>query len=185
MRKLIVFNFTSLNGYFKDRSGDTGWHQHGAEENDFAIKKLETGSTLLFGRVTYEMMSSYWPTPAALQHNPSLAKGMNQADKIVFSTKLKKADWHNTRVIRTDMIQEVKNLKKQSGNEMTVLGSGSISSQLAEHGLIDEYQIMIDPILIGQGVSLFGNIQQPRALQLHSVREFNSGVVLLTYQPKN
>ena len=91
MRKVIVFNFVTLNGYLEGPKGDISWHRHGAEENEYAAENLKSGSTLLFGRVTYEMMASYWPTPLAIKNDPIVAKGMNNADKIVFSRTLKKS----------------------------------------------------------------------------------------------
>jgi tryptophan-rich sensory protein len=96
MRKLTVFNFVTINGYFKGSKGDISWHRHGAEENEYAAASLKSGNTLLFGRVTYEMMASYWPTPVAIKNDPIVARGMNNADKIVFSRTLKKAEWDNT-----------------------------------------------------------------------------------------
>ena len=90
MNKLIAFNFITLNGYFKGPNGDIGWHRHGAEENEYAAEMLKFGSTLLFGRVTYEMMASYWPTPVAVKNDPIVAVKMNNANKIVFSRTLKR-----------------------------------------------------------------------------------------------
>ena len=92
MRKLTVFNFVTLNGYFEGPKGDISWHKHGADENEYAIEKLGTGNMLLFGRVTYEMMAGYWPTPDAIKNDPVVAERMNSAEKIVFSRTLKMQD---------------------------------------------------------------------------------------------
>ncbi len=100
MRKVSVFNFVTLNGYFKGPKGDISWHKYGAEENEYAAKMLKSGNTLLFGRVTYEMMASYWPTPVAIKNDPIVAEGMNNADKIVFSRTLKKVEWNKTKLVR-------------------------------------------------------------------------------------
>lgn len=148
MRKVIAFNFITLNGYYKGPKGDISWHRHGEEENEYAARGLQSGSTLLFGRVTYEMMAGYWPTPDAINAIPEVAAGMNNADKIVFSRTLKKAAWNNTRLVKNNMEEEIRKLKQLPGNDMTVLGSGSIVTQLAEVGLIDEYQLMIDPVAL-------------------------------------
>jgi dihydrofolate reductase len=184
MRKLIVFNFVTLDSYFEGpKKGDISWHRHGAEENAYAAEGLKSGSTLLFGRVTYEMMASYWPTPAAIKNDPIVAAGMNKADKIVFSRTLKKAEWNNTRLVKDNIVEEVRKMKRMPGKDMTVLGSGSIVTQLAEQGLIDEYQIMVDPVVIGDGTPIFKGIKHKLDLKLTRTRTFQSGVVLLCYQP--
>ncbi len=181
MGRLGVFNFVSLNGFFKGPGGDISWHVHGTEENEYAAESLKSGSILLFGRVTYEMMAGYWPTPLALQNNPTVAEGMNNAEKIVFSRSLKKAEWKNTRLVRGNLPDEVRRLKASEEKDLTVLGSGSIVTQLAEHRLIDEYQIMIDPVVLGEGTPVFNNIKQKLNLKLTGTRTFKSGVVLLSY----
>ena len=181
MGKLGAFNFVTLNGYFKGPKEDISWHKHGAEESEYAAEGSKSGSTLLFGRVTYEMMASYWPTPDAFKNMPDVAAGMNSSDKIVFSRTLKNAGWSNTRLVKDKMVEEVKKLKK-AGKDMTLLGSGSIITQLAEHGLIDEYQIMVDPIALGEGTPLFKGIQHRLDLKLTNTKIFKSGVVLLCYE---
>jgi dihydrofolate reductase len=112
-----------------------------------------------------------------------MAAGMNRAEKIVFSRTLDSADWHNTRIIRDNMVEQIRQLKQNPGNDLTLLGSGSILTQFADHGLIDEYQIMLDPVAIGQGTPLFNDISRPLDLKLTMSRTFKSGVVLLHYQP--
>ncbi len=183
MRKLSAFIFITLNGCYKGPGGDIGWHRHGEEEGEYSAESLRDENTLIFGRVTYDMMASFWPTPAAAESMPRVAEGMNKAEKIVFSKTLQKADWENTRIISEDMVEEVKRLKGFPGNNMTILGSGSIVTQLAEHGLIDHYEIMIDPVAIANGTSLFQGITRNLDLKLISVRTFKSGVVLLSYEP--
>ncbi|MEO5570623.1 MAG: dihydrofolate reductase family protein [Bacteroidia bacterium] len=183
MRKLTAFNFITLNGFFKGLNADISWHRHGGEEGEFSSESLKSGNTLLFGRVTYEMMSGYWTTPMAMQNTPEVAEGMNSADKIVFSKTLKKADWKNTTLIRTNIVEEIKKLKKLQGNDMTILGSGSIITLFAEHDLIDVYSIMIDPVAIGEGTPLFNNVSHKLDMELTATRTFKSGVVLLNYRP--
>ncbi len=183
MRKLTAFNFVTLNGYYKGPRGDISWHRHGAEENEFAAENLKSGNTLLFGRVTYEMMAGYWPTPVAIKNDPIVAAGMNAAEKIVFSRTLKKAEWNNTRLVKDNIVEEIKKMKQQSGKDMTLLGSGSIVTQFAEQGLIDEYQIMVDPVVLGNGTPMFKGIKRKLDLKLIRTRTFKSGVVLLCYQP--
>jgi dihydrofolate reductase len=183
MRKLLVFNFITLDGYYKGPNEDISWHRHGAEENAYAAESLEAGSTLLFGRKTYEMMASYWPTPVAVKNDPIVAGGMNQAEKIVFSRTLTTAAWNNTRLVKENMLEEIQKMKQQPGKDMTVLGSGSIVTQLAQAGLIDKYQFMVDPVVLGAGTPIFKGIRHKMDLKLIATRTFKSGVVLLCYEP--
>lgn len=182
--RLTAFVFTTLNGYFEGPGkGDISWHRHGEEENEFAGQGLESKNILLFGRVTYELMAGYWPTSVAIENNPIVAKRMNNAEKIVFSKTLKKAEWDNTKLIKEDITGEIKNMKETSGKDMTLLGSGSILTLFAEKGLIDEYQVMVDPVVLGSGTPLFKNIQGKLDLELTKTRIFKSGTVLLCYKP--
>jgi dihydrofolate reductase len=128
------------------------------------------------------MMASYWPTPEAMKNDPAVAAGMNRAEKIVFSRTLKKPAWNNTRLVKTNIAKEVRKLKHE-GKTMTILGSGSIVTQLAQLGLIDEYQIMIDPVALGNGTTLFKGLKGKLDLKLKGTKAFKSGVVLLSYQP--
>ena len=182
MRKLSVFIFVSLDGYYKGLNEDISWHRHGAEENQYAADMLEAEHILLFGRKTYEMMAGYWPSEMALQNDPEVAQGMNSAQKIVFSSSLQKASWENTTVMNGDLVSEIENLKAQPGPQLHLLGSGILLTQLAAAGLIDEYQIMTDPVAIGQGTSIFEGLSQPLNLQLQSSRTFGSGTVLNVYR---
>jgi dihydrofolate reductase len=129
------------------------------------------------------MMKSYWPTPQAIKDNPLVADGMNKAEKIVFSRTLDRVDWNNSKLIRQNISEEVRKMKAIPGKDMTVLGSGSIISQFADEGLIDEYLIMVDPVALGEGTPIFHGIRQKLDLQLTGTRTFSSGVVLLTYRP--
>jgi len=183
MRKLVVFNFLTLNGYFEGPGGDLSWHRHGEEESQFASESAGKSGVLLFGRITYEHMAAVWPTPMAMQQNPGVAEGMNKAEKIVFSRTLKTADWNNTRVINGDLVKEARRLKEAPGKDMCLLGSGSILTQLADAGLIDEYQFMVDPVALGSGTPAFKGLKKKLDLRLVSTRKFSSGVMLLNYQP--
>jgi len=182
MRKLSSFTFITLDGYYKGENNDISWHKHGQEEGEFSAESLKNESTLLFGRVTYEMMSSFWPSPMAFESFPEVAEGMNKAEKIVFSKTLNTVDWKNTKLIKGDLIEEIKTIKASPGNDLTILGSGSIVTQLADQGLIDEFQIMIDPLAIGAGTPLFQGLTHSLNLRLVSSRTFKSGVVLNSYE---
>jgi dihydrofolate reductase len=184
MRKLIVFNMVSLDGFFVDGKGDMSWaHKHDAEWNAFASGNASDSGVLVFGRITYQLMASYWPTPMATQNSPAVAKGMNEMPKIVFSRTLDIASWSNTKLLKGVLATEVRNLKKQSGPGMVILGSGSIVSQLAQENLIDEYQLAVSPIVLGKGRTLFEGLKEKLTLKLTSLRTFGNGTVFACYQP--
>jgi dihydrofolate reductase len=183
MRKLSVFNFITLNGYFKGINEDISWHRHGDEESAFASEGAQTQSVLLFGRKTYEMMASYWPTPQAMKDAPAVADGMNKSEKIVFSKTLTAATWKNTRLVKDNIVEEVRKLKQTAGNDLTVLGSGSIITQFAAAGLIDDFQFMVDPVVLGEGSTMFQGLPEKLDLKLTQTKSFKSGVVLLCYKP--
>lgn len=183
MGKVTVFNFMTLDGYFEGPKRDISWHQHDAEGTEYALEGLKSGNTLLFGRVTYELMASYWPTPMAIKNDPIVAEGMNKADKIVFSRTLKKVDWNNTRLVKGNIEAEIRKMKQLPGKNMTVLGSGSIVTRFAEQGLIDEYQLMVDPVALGRGTPIFKGIKHRLNLKLRTTRTFRNGNVLLCYEP--
>ena len=184
MAKLSVFNFVSLDGYYKDANNSTDWHQHGGkEEGEFSDEGAQSGSILIFGRKTYKMMAGFWPTPMAYEMFPKVADGMNKSEKIVFSKTLKKVDWANTKLVSTDLVKAIKKLKTGE-KDMTILGSGSIVTQLADAGLIDTYMFMVDPIAIGKGTSIFKGMKRQLNLKLVSSRPFKSGVILNQYEPQ-
>lgn len=184
MPKLIVFNSISVDGYFTDPKGDMSWaHQNDPEWRDFTNQNVSGDSgILLFGRVTYEMMASYWPTPQAKQQFPEVAERMNRAQKVVFSKSMDKASWNNTRLFKGDLVNEVRKLKGSSEG-IVILGSGTIVSQLAQANLIDEYQLVVNPIVLGEGRTLFEGMKNKLRLKRTQSRTFKNGNVLLTYEP--
>ena len=184
MPRVMVFNQVSLDGYFTDKKGDMSWaHKDDPEWNAFASENAKGGGVLLFGRKTYEMMASFWPTPAALEQMPAVAEGMNNLPKVVFSRTLDKATWKNTKLVKGDLVAEVRKMKKAPGGDMVILGSGTIVSQLTQAGLIDEYQFVVDPIVLGQGRTLFEGVKDKLNLKRTNARTFRNGNVVLTYQP--
>src|SRR6185369_77378 len=106
---------------------------------------------LMFGRVTYEMMESYWPTPQAYKNDPVVAEGMNQMQKIVFSKTLDEVSWKNTKLVKRGLAAEVRKLKKEPGKDIVIMGSGTIVSQLTKEALIDSYQLVEIPVVLGKG----------------------------------
>jgi dihydrofolate reductase len=128
-------------------------------------------------------MAGYWPTPYAIKNDPIVAERMNNLPKVVFSRTLDKASWNNTKLIKGDMAAEMRKMKKEPGKDMAILGSGSIVSQLAQEGLIDEYQIAVNPVVLGQGRTMFDGIKEKLTLKLTKTRTFGNGNVLLCYEP--
>jgi dihydrofolate reductase len=186
MRKLIVFNNVSLDGYFAGENGDISWAHSGnddAEWNAFVAENASGGGQLLFGRITYELMAGYWPTPQAIKNDPVVAEGMNSMPKVVFSRTLEKASWNNTKLVKSDIASEIRKMKKEPGEGMAILGSGSIVSQLAQEGLIDEFRIVVNPVVLGKGKTMFDGISEKLNLKLTKSRTFSNGKVLLCYEP--
>jgi dihydrofolate reductase len=186
MRELVAFINVTLDGYFAGPNGDLGWAHEGKQDtewNAFVAENAQSGGQLLLGRVTYDLMASYWPTPQAMQNDPVVAEGMNNLPKVVFSRTLDKASWKNTKLVKGDMAAAVRKLKQEPGEGMAILGSGSVVSQLAQAGLIDEYQIVVNPVVLGEGKTLFAGIKEKLNLKLTRTRTFANGNALLCYEP--
>lgn len=184
MRRLVVFNQVSLDGYFVDAKGDMSWaHKTDPEWTAFAGENARgSGGELLFGRITYELMASYWPTQAAREADPVVAEGMNRLPKVVFSRTLDTVSWSNTRLVKGGLVEEVRRMKQASGGDLVILGSGTLVSQLAREGLIDRFQLVVNPLVLGKGRTLFEGIQERFALKLKKTRAFQNGNVLLDYE---
>lgn len=182
MRKLFAFNMVTLDGFFEGPNHDINWHNADEEFNEFAIEQTQTIGVILFGRVTYELMASYWPTAAAQADDPEVAHLMNTLPKVVVSRTLEKADWQNTRLIRDNVAQEIQKLKDAPGNDLAVFGSADLLASLMGMNLVDEHRVMVNPVLIGRGTPLFRNLEQTVNLKLVGTRLFRSGNVLLTYR---
>ena len=183
MRKLAVFNTVSLDGYFVDDKADMSWaHKQDPEWNAFVQGNAGGRGELVFGRVTYDMMASFWPGPQAMQMMPEVAAGMNAMPKVVFSRTMEKASWNNTRLFKGDLADEVRRLKQESGPDMVILGSGSIVAQLTSAGLIDQFQVVISPIVLGKGRTMFEGVADRPRLKLIRTRAFENGNVVLWYE---
>ena len=183
MRRIIWFNMVSLDGFFEGPDHDITWHNVDAEFNDFAAEQLDSLDVLLFGRVTYEMMASYWPSQAAITDDPVIAGKMNSKAKVVYSTSLDQAEWENSTLIQQDLIKETAQLKKKPGQYMAIFGSGILGNALLDAGLIDEIRLMVNPVVLRQGRPLFHDGLGKLDLKLLNSRAFANGNVLLTYQP--
>ena len=185
MRRLTVFNNVSLDGYFTDAKGDMSWaHNNDPEWNAFAAENASGGGALLLGRITYELMASYWPTAQAMASMPAVAKGMNSMPKFVASRTLREPAWSNTTVLTGDLGAAVRTLKQEPGPDIAILGSGSIVSRLAQEGLIDEFQLVLHPIAIGKGRTLFEGVTEKLTLTRTKSRTFGNGSVFVCYEPK-
>ena len=174
---------TSLDGFFEGPDRDISWHNVDDEFNDYAVDLLNNLDVLLFGKVTYELMASYWPTPAAMTDDPLIAEKMNSLSKIVCSTSLKKVEWENTRLVRQDIAGELATLKEQPGKDLALLGSSDLAVSLAQADLIDEYRVILNPIILGNGKPIFIGLKERLKLKLIKTKTFRSGNVLLCYQP--
>ncbi len=185
MRRIIVSNLITQDGFFAGPNGELDWHMIDEEFDAYAADQLSTMDAILFGRVTYEMMASYWPTSDAMFDDPLVAEYMNSLPKIVFSTTLDHAgwgNWNNVSLVRDQVAERVAELKQQPGRDMVIFGSGALVSSLALHGLIDEYRLITHPIVLGNGRPMFRNLTCPIELKLLGVRVFRSGKVLSCYK---
>ena len=188
MRKVIFFMMTTLNGFYERGRWDVDpnaldWHTTDEAFETFAAEQLGEADVILFGRVTYDGMASYWPTPEAIAADPGVAERMNTLPKVVFSRTLQSVGWSNSRLAEDDAAAEVRRLKEQPGKAIIVLASSELAVSLAADGLIDEYRIMVNPVLVGQGKPLLAGLTQDVRLTLVDVRTFANGNVLLTYAP--
>jgi dihydrofolate reductase len=181
LRKIIAQEMISVDGFFAGPNGELDWFVWDDVLRDMSIRVLGSVDTLLFGRVTYEMMAGYWPT--ATEEDPVIAKGMNALPKIVFSRSLKSVDWNNSRLVREIIPEEIVKLKQQPGKDMVIYGSGSLVSAFTHMGLIDEYRLIVNPVVLGSGKPLFKGLKDKLNFQLLKATTLGSGNVLLSYQP--
>jgi dihydrofolate reductase len=182
MRRVIMWNMVTLDGYFEGASPwDIDWHGRawGDELEQLSLEQLRSADALLFGRATYTGMASFWPSETG-----SVADMMNSIPKIVFSRTLDNASWNNTRLVSTDAADEVARLKNEPGNDLYIFGSADLASTLTEKGLIDEYRIGLVPILLGGGNPLFKPMPHNVPLTLLEARALKSGGVILRYEPE-
>jgi len=183
MRKVIFQMMVSVDGYFEGPNHELDWHLVDAEFNAYAAAFLDSLDALLFGRVTYQLMASYWPTSMANDDDPIIAGKMNALQKIVFSKSLDKVEWQNSRLVKDNFAAEVSKLKQQPGKDIAIFGSSDLAVELSEHGLIDEYRILVAPIALGNGKPLFKGLKSRLKLKFLRAKTFKSGVVMLEYAP--
>jgi dihydrofolate reductase len=184
MRKVVLSMQVSLDGFIARPNGELDWHLVDGEFNEYAKDLLDSVDTLVFGRVTYQLMAAFWPT--ATTNGPveaRIAERLNTLPKVVFSRTLKKVEWKNSRLAEGGIAEEILKMKQQPGKDIGIGGS-SIVSALAPLGLIDEYRILVVPVVLGSGKPLFKDIKGSINLKLRKTKTFSSGLVLLTYQPE-
>lgn len=184
MRKLIFFNMMTLDGFFEGPKASLEWHQTDEEFQEFAIQQLKEAELLLFGRKTYEMMAGFWPSKVALDTDPDTADLMNTIPKVVFSRTIPEAGWNNTTLVTSSRAAEITRLKGLPGKNMFLFGSASLAAELIQHGLVDEFRIMLNPVVLGRGEPLFKEVRHPMQLKLVKTRTFTNGNVLLYYTPQ-
>ena len=153
------------------------------EFNEFAIEQLNSAGGLIFGRVTYQHMAAWWPTPAAVANDPIVAGKMNSLPKYVFSRTLKAVDWNNTTLFKERAAEEIAGLKQQLTKDLYIFGSANLAGTFSAQGLIDEYRLMMNPVVLGRGQPLFTGGMGKLELKLLHARPFKSGNVLLSYGP--
>jgi len=183
MQTLASFIFTSLDGFYEGPNGELDWPIVDREFNDFAARQLDEADMLGFGRATYEHMAAYWPTEQANANDPAITSRMNTKTKLVFSTKLTDVNWSGTTLVRGEATKQVPEVMAAAGKELLVIGSAHLTANLAQAGILDELRIMVCPIVLGKGRSLFEDLKNRVSLSLVRVRQFDSGNLVLTYRP--
>ena len=179
MRKVIVWNMMTLDGYFEGpKPWEIDWHEYvwGEELERFSLDQAQEVGTLLFGRKTYEGMAGYWSTATG-----EVAEFMNSIPKVVFSNTLETAGWSKTRLVKGSAEEELARLKQEPGKDLFIFGSAKLTGSLRKQGLIDEYRIGLNPLVLGGGTPMFKPSEERMRLKLLDARPMQSGVVLLRY----
>jgi dihydrofolate reductase len=183
MRKIISFMHISLDGFVAGPNGEMNWITVNEEIFDHVGKRISEGDTALYGRVTYQMMESYWPTaadkPNASRHDIEHSKWYSTVHKVVLSKTLKDAT--NTTMISDHLSDQINAIKQQAGKEILLFGSPTATHALMQQTLIDGYWLFVNPIILGRGIPLFANIPEKVKLSLVTTRQFSCGVTELSY----
>lgn len=186
MRSLVYFMHASLDGFVAGTKGEMNWITVDDEIFDFVSTMTDQADTALYGRVTYQMMEAYWPTagekPNASKHDKEHSIWYNHVTKVVLSTTMNENGLKNTKVIRDNLRENIDKLKQQPGKNILIFGSPGASHSLLKIGLIDEYWIFVNPIILGQGIPLFKDVTDVIKLKLLESKTFSSGVVALHYR---
>jgi dihydrofolate reductase len=187
MKKIVVFNMISADGYFAGADGNIDWHVVDDEFNTFALEQIEEFDTMLFGRVTYQLFESYWPDaakdPQTGNDDLKIANWINDHPKYVISKTLENLTWENSNLVKENIKTEIEKLKERNGKNVVIYGSGQIVSLLTNLHLVDEYRLMVNPVALGSGKNMFEGIEEKLKLKLLKTREFKTGTVLHCYEP--
>ncbi len=182
MRKLIMWNIITLDGYFEgNKNWDLPFHElvWGKELEELSLEQLHSADYLVFGRVTYEGMAEYWTK--AEEENAKMAKLMNKIPKLVFSKTLKSVEWNNSTLIKENTSAEISKLKAQGNGDIYVFGSANLSETFINDNLFDEYRIGIAPVILGSGRPLFKQGLSSKNLTLISTQQLSNGGVVLKF----
>ncbi|MEH7073624.1 dihydrofolate reductase family protein [Neobacillus drentensis] len=186
MRKLVLFMHVSLDGYASDSNGGLNWIPYNEELEKYSEEIVAEVGAPVYGRTTYRMMESYWPTvlndPNATRHEIEHAKWLQDVKKIVISGTMDKVEWNNTMLIKDNIAEEIKVLKEQPGKNLVIFGSPGAAKTLLELGLIDEFLLTICPVVLGGGKSVFDGGGEKIRLKLLSSRTFKSGIISARYE---
>src|SRR5260370_6865724 len=178
MRKVLAPVMMPLDGVMEGPDGELGWHVTGEEFAEYGAGMPKSIDTILFGRVSYQMMAQFWPSSTEPE-----APMMNELPKLVFSRTLQKVEWKNSRLVKGNIAQEIAKLRQQPGKDIALIGSTDLATTFIQLGLIDEYRIFLNPLVLGRGNPMFKNLKDRMALKLVKAEPFRSGNVLLIYQP--
>lgn len=189
MRKIITSTWVSLDGFIAGPNGEMDWVQVEEEMGTYENEIVSGADTLLLGRVTYQSFAGSWPSvpdnPAVSPEEKEYARMLNSMRKVVFSKTLPAVEWNNSTLLREIVPAEITKLKEEPGGDILIYGSASLVHALANHVLIDEYQVLVHPVVLGGGKPLFRDISQRQKLKLVKTKSFPSGVIGLFYQPSN
>lgn len=189
MRKIIVFNLVSIDGFFAGVDGNIDWHNVDDEFNEFAVEQTQTFGGIIFGKTTYKIFEDFWPKavndPKMSKEDRKIAKVIDDIWKIVFSNSMNDVSWRNSTLYHDIDPEEIKKWKEmEGGKDLVIFGSGTIITQFANLDLIDEYRLLVNPIVLGNGKSFFKGMKENLKLKLTNTRTFKNGNILLTYVPE-
>ena len=188
MRRLISFMHISLDGFVAGPKGEMDWINLDDELFDFVGKFTDESDAALYGRVTYQMMESYWPTAGekdgASKHEIEHSRWYNNVTKFVLSRTMHEANLKNTTVIPDNIPQHIGRIKQQTGRNIIMFGSPGAAHTLMQHDLIDDYRLFVNPVLLGTGIPMFAGIRELKQLRSVETKTFPSGVVGLHYELK-
>lgn len=186
MRKIVLFLHQSLDGYCATVDRGLDWIPYNEAFEKYAERIVQTVGSPMYGRVTYELMKSYWPTllndATASKHDREHAAWIENVEKIVFSTTPITTDWHNTRVISTNVEEAVKKLKEGEGKDLVIFGSPTLALSLMDMNLIDEFQFTVSPVILGDGLTFIRSVKERVDLELVSSEQIEGGIVALHYR---